>query len=140
MAPRFRPATANDRAAVLGLLSGYPGLEQAFEPGEFIVAVDGTDAGRRILACGRLRVHADGAVELASVATDKARHGAGLGSAVVQRLLASAAGPVYALALAPGFFARHGFAETPRGGLPASVKAKAEGMCASQPFVAMVRR
>lgn len=130
-----RPARPADRAAVMALLSGYSGLEQAFEPTEFVVA---TDAGR-IVACGRFRIHPDGAAEIASVAASKERHGSGLGTAVVQRLLGGRKGPVYALALAPGFFARHGFIETPRSALPASVRAKAEGMCASQPYVAMVR-
>jgi N-acetylglutamate synthase-like GNAT family acetyltransferase len=135
MSLQVRPARPADEEAVLGILSSYKGLEVAFDAAEFAVAAD----GGRIEACGRLRRHEDGSLELASVAA--ARQGAGLGALVVGHLLARvpAGRPVYALALAPGFFARHGFVELPRGALPASVAAKAQSLCASQPYVAMVR-
>ena len=130
-----RKAVGNDEAAVLALLRQHDGLEVEFHAPEFaVVAQD-----RRVLACGRLKRHADGALELASVATDRDAQGQGFASVVVRRLLAGVAEPVYALALAPGFFARHGFREVPKESLPASVRAKAEGMCASRPFVAMRR-
>lgn len=129
-----RPATQADAPAVLALLARHHGLEVAFEAREFAVVADGA----QVLACGRLRRHPDGALELASVATEPGRQGAGLGSSVVEALLAGVDGPVFALALAPGFFARHGFREVAKEALPASVLAKAEGMCASQPYAAMV--
>jgi len=135
-----RPASSADADDVLDLLRLHHGLEVDFEPSEFLVASDDDGEARpAIVACGRLRRHADGALELASVATRPGRHGSGLGSAIVKGLLAEADGPVWALALAPGFFVRHGFREAGLDGLPASVRAKADGMCASQPFVAMVR-
>lgn len=130
-----RAAAPADEAAVLALLRQHKGLEVEFVAPEFAVAAE----GGRILACGRLKRHADGALELASVTTDVAQQGQGLASAIVRRLLAGAGEPVFALALAPGFFARHGFREVPKESLPASVRAKAEGMCASQAFVAMRR-
>ena len=129
-----RPARPSDGAAVLDLLSRHPGLEVAFEAGEVVVVAEGAS----ILACGRLRHHPDGALELASVATAPGRQGSGLGSAVVKALLAGLEGPVFALALAPGFFARHGFRPIAKAALPASVRAKADGMCASQPHAALV--
>src|SRR5688572_15079973 len=110
-----RAAQAADRDRVLALLAAQAGLEVAFDPAEFHVVGSGGD----VVACGRLRVHPDGALELASVATDAARRGEGLASQVVESLLRGAKGPVYALALAPGFFARHGFREVPRSTLPA---------------------
>lgn len=131
----LRRATPADQAAVLALLRSHKGLELGFDAKEFCLA---TDVGG-LLACGRLRRHADGALELASVATRAGLHGRGLGSALVQCILGGVREPVYALALAPGFFARHGFREVPKETLPASVRAKAEGMCASQPHVAMLR-
>lgn len=131
--PVVRPAVPADEAAVLHLLRGHHGLEVAFDAAEFVVAAE---AGG-IVACGRMRRHADGSLELASVAT--ARQGGGLGSLVVERLLRGRAGPVYALALAPGFFARHGFRETTKEALPATVLAKADGLCASMPYTPMVR-
>jgi amino-acid N-acetyltransferase len=130
-----RAARAADEADVLALLRSYAGLEVGFAAAEFAVAAD----ARGLVACGRLRRHADGSLELASVATRADHQGRGLGGRIVARLLADVREPVYALALAPGFFERHGFREVARDGLPASVRAKAETLCASQPYVAMVR-
>ena len=132
---QLRRAVPADEAAVLALLRSHPGLEIEFQAGEFCIATEGAT----IVACGRLRRHADDALELASVATRAGLHGRGVGSAVVTSLLGGVKAPIYALALAPGFFARHGFAEVDKARLPASVRAKAEGLCASQPYVAMVR-
>lgn len=131
----LRRATPADEAGVLALLRSHKGLEVEFDAREFCLASDASE----LLACGRLRRHADGALELASVATKAGLHGKGLGSSLVQCMLGGVREPVYALALAPGFFARHGFREVAKETLPASVRAKAEGMCASQPYVAMVR-
>ena len=133
---KLRRAQPGDEAGVLALLRSHKGLEVEFLAAEFCVAVDG---GGAPLACCRLRRHVDGALELASVATRPGLHGKGIGSALVRCAVGDVRGPVYALALAPGFFARHGFTEVPVTSLPASVRAKAEGMCASQPFVAMLR-
>jgi N-acetylglutamate synthase-like GNAT family acetyltransferase len=130
-----RRATPADGAAVLALLRSHDGLEAEFKAGEFCLAGDGDS----VLACGRLRRHDDGALELASVATQAGLHGRGLGSTVVDCILSGVREPVYALALAPGFFARHGFREVAKTSLPASVLAKADGMCASREFVAMRR-
>ena len=134
-AGELRRAAQADEGRVLSLLRSHKGLEAEFQPSEFCLAVE---AGE-VLACGRLRRHADGALELASVATKAGLHGKGLGSALVRCILGPVREPVYALALAPGFFARHGFREVAREALPASVRAKAEGLCASQPYVAMLR-
>lgn len=131
----LRRATPADEAAVLALLRSHKGLEVEFDAKEFCLAADGGE----LLACGRVRRHADGALELASVATKSGLHGAGLGSSLVRCMLGGVREPVFALALAPGFFARHGFREIGKDLLPASVRAKAEGMCASQPYVAMRR-
>ncbi|HUR26174.1 MAG TPA: GNAT family N-acetyltransferase [Candidatus Thermoplasmatota archaeon] len=131
----LRRATVADEAAVLALLRSHQGLEIEFDAGEFCLAVDGAE----VLACGRLRRHPDGALELASVATRAGLHGKGIGSSLVRCILGGVREPVYALALAPGFFTRHGFRKVATGSLPPSVRAKAEGMCASQPYVAMLR-
>jgi N-acetylglutamate synthase-like GNAT family acetyltransferase len=131
----LRRAAPADEGAVLALLRSHQGLEVGFLASEFCLAVEGDE----VLACGRLRRHVDGSLELASVATRAGLHGKGLGSSLVRCILGGVREPVYALALAPGFFERHGFHEVAREGLPASVRAKAEGLCASQPYVAMLR-
>lgn len=135
MAASIRKARASDEAPVLALLRSHPGLEVAFDAAEFHVAED----GRGVVACGRLHRHPDGSVELASVAVLPALKGTGVGTRLVQAMLRDPQPRLYALALAPGFFARFGFAELPRDQLPASVRGKAEGLCASQPYVAMAR-
>jgi amino-acid N-acetyltransferase len=130
-----RRARAGDEDAVVQILRSHPGLEVAFDVDEFWVA---DDAGF-VVGCGRLRRHPDGSLELASVAVEAGVKRQGVGTQVVQAILPSVQKTVFALALAPGFFARFGFRETPREALPRDVKAKADGLCASQAFVAMVR-
>src|SRR5687768_11831884 len=93
----LRRAAQTDEAAVLALLRSHKGLEVEFLASEFCVASDGDG----LLACGRLRRHPDGALELASVATKAGLHGNGLGSTLVRCILGSVREPVYALALAP---------------------------------------
>jgi len=136
MQATVRPARSADEPAVLALLRPE-GLEAHFVVSEFQVAED-AGAGR-VVACGRLKRLPDGGLELASVAVAPDRRGQGAGDAVVRALLGQADGPVHALALAPGFFARHGFAPIAVERLPASLQAKATGMCASSGFVAMAR-
>jgi N-acetylglutamate synthase-like GNAT family acetyltransferase len=128
-----RPAAASDEAAVTALLRSHHGLEAVFAPGEFVVA----DAQGWPVGCARMRPCAGGGWELASVATRPGLQGRGIGSRLVGHALAGRDGPVYALALAPGFFARFGFEPVALGDMPPDVRAKAEGMCASRPYVAM---
>ena len=132
MGPASRPALPADGAAVAALLEAN-GLEAEFVAAEFRVI---EDAGG-IVACGRLKRLPGGALELASVAVAQGRRGAGLGDRVTRDLLRGAARPVFALALAPGFFARHGFVPVPAASLPEALAGKANGMCASTGFVAM---
>lgn len=125
-----RPARPADREAVVALLRAEK-LEAAFVPDEFLVAeVDG-----RIVACGRLKPLSDGSNEIASVAVARDLRGEGLGATLVRRLLARARGPVHALALAPGFFARLGFSAVERA--PEPLREKAEGICSSSGFLPM---
>ncbi|MFA5944044.1 MAG: GNAT family N-acetyltransferase, partial [Candidatus Thermoplasmatota archaeon] len=93
---QMRRAAPADEATVLALLRSHAGLEVEFLAAEFCLATEGTE----VVACGRLRRHADGALELASVATRAGLHGRGLASAVVASLLRGVQAPVYALALA----------------------------------------
>ncbi len=58
----------------------------------FVVAVD--DQGN-VLGCGQIKPHRDGSRELASIAVQPEFHGQGIGTAVIQRLLAENAPPLY---------------------------------------------
>lgn len=126
----IRPALPRDRDAVVALLRAEK-LEAAFVPDEFLV----TEVDGRVVACGRLKPLSDGSDEVASVAVAPEVRGEGLGASIVRRLLARARGPVHALALAPGFFARLGFSAVDRA--PEPLREKAEGICSSSGFVAM---
>lgn len=132
----LRRARSDDEPAVLLLLKSHPGLETTFDASDFCVATE----GERIVACGRIKRHADRSLELASVATVADRQGQGIAGRLVEALIANHREPVYTLALAPGFFAKHGFRLVEKETLPASVRGKAEGTCATQTFKAMVRR
>lgn len=127
---RLRAATETDRDAVRALLEGAA-LEAEFVPNEFRVA----ERDGAIVATARLKPLEGGAQELASVAVRADLRGQGIGEALVRDTLARAGPEVYALALAPGFFARVGFHAL--AATPAALREKAEGMCASTGFVAM---
>lgn len=127
---RLRPARAEDRKDVVALLEAEE-LEAHFEPNEFHVAeIDG-----RVVACARLKPLPDGSHELASVAVRETVRGTGVGARLVGAVLAAAPRDVHALALAPGFFERQGFRA--RDDVPALLREKADGLCASSGFVPM---
>ena len=127
---RLRAARDADAPAVVRLLESA-GLEAAFDPREAVVA----EAEGRVVATARLRPLGEGAHELAGVAVAPGLRGHGLGARVVQAALAGAAGPVYALALAPGFFERHGFRRLDA--VPDALRDRAAGTCASSGAVPM---
>ncbi|MHB8605269.1 MAG: GNAT family N-acetyltransferase, partial [Thermoplasmatota archaeon] len=126
-----RGARPEDAAGVLALLAAAD-LDAEFVARESVVA---EDAGR-IVGCARLRPLAGGAHELASVAVERGRRGTRIGARVVARALTTARGRVYALALAPGFFAKLGFRRI--ADVPRELADKAATRCSSTPFVTMV--
>jgi N-acetylglutamate synthase-like GNAT family acetyltransferase len=128
---RVRRALPTDLGQVTALLDAE-GLETEFKYHEFFVV----EEKGQIVASARLKPLPDGTFELASVAVVKERRGAGLGEGVVATALKRADGPVYALALAPGFFEKQGFRRIDSA--PASLKRKAESHCASKGFVPMI--
>lgn len=128
-----RRASAADAGPVVDLLRSAEHLEVAFDPSEFWVA----EARGVVVGCARLRRHADGACEIASVVVAEGLRRSGAGSALVRAALGGAREPVFALALASGFFARLGFAAWPEEALPEPLVAKARGLCASTGFVPM---
>ena len=122
-----READAKDVVALLDTA----GLESAFEPREFVIA----EESGRVVGCARLRTFPSGAHELASVAVAHDHRRSGIGSRVVEAALARATGAVYALALAPDFFAKKGF--TPMLVMAPELEEKARTLCASSGSVPM---
>lgn len=131
LATQVRRAKDADAASVVALLQ-EAGLEVAFDPREFVVAVE----GGRLVGCARLKALPDGSRELASVAVAADRRGERIGEALTREALRDASGDVYALALQPGFFERQGFRRLAE--VPAPLREKASTVCASSGFVSMV--
>src|ERR1051325_2902404 len=128
-----RKARDTDAKAVVALLSLDHHLEVAFDPREFSVA----EAEGRVVACARVKPLGPGEAELASVVVDPAFRGQGHGARLVEAALREAPAPVYALALAPGFFHAQGF--RPLAAVPPPLVGKATSVCASSGFVPMRR-
>lgn len=126
-----RPARPEDRDAVLALLVAA-GLPADLDAPTWVAEGDGG-----VVACARLHPLPDGAAELAGVAVAPGLRGRGVGARLVQELLRHAPPRTYALALAPGFFERHGFCRLPQ--VPEALAQKARGVCASTGFVPMLR-
>ncbi len=114
----IRPAAEQDREAVLALLEAAA-LETAFVADQFTVVVEDAE----VVGCGRLKPLAEGGFELASVVVRADRRGRGLGDRVTNAILKGVDAEVFGIALAPAFFARHGFTEV--AALPASLAEKA---------------
>jgi N-acetylglutamate synthase-like GNAT family acetyltransferase len=87
----IRPATAADQGAIAGLIREVRLNPRDLDWRRFIVADDG--AG--LVGCAKVRVHARGTRELASVAVTAARRGAGIGSRLVEAILASEPDDLY---------------------------------------------
>jgi amino-acid N-acetyltransferase len=124
----FRPATSADLKPVLDLLRGHAldlsGVRESL--GDFLVA---EEQGTVVGSIG-LEVYAPYAL-LRSAAILPDRKGGGLGSALVERILAHARGRgvqglyLFTTEAAP-FFERHGFVRIDRQEMPAALKATAQ--------------
>lgn len=130
----IRRARDTDAQAVIDLLLLEHDLEVAFDPTQFWVAELPGQQGR-IVACARLKPLVPDAWEIASVVVHPDQRGQHLGQALARHVLDEASGTVYALALAPGFFARLGF--RPLDAVPDPLGGKATSICASSAFVPM---
>ena len=128
-----RAARDTDVKSVVELLLSEHHLEVAFDPAQFVVA----ESQGNILACARLKPLDDVTWEIASVVVRQGARRGGVGAAVAKAALARATGTVYALALAPEFFASLGFRKLEA--VPAILHGTATSVCASSGFVPMMR-
>jgi len=137
-----RPARAEDLGAVVSLLesASLPAAGVADWFSTFVVA----DAGGKVVGAAGLELYDSGAL-LRSVVVAPAWKGRGLGSVLVETVLAAAADrsltPVFLLTTtADGWFPRHGFHRITRAEVPADVKTSIEfrELCAETAIV-MVR-
>jgi N-acetylglutamate synthase-like GNAT family acetyltransferase len=104
----IRPATAADQGAITGLIRETGLNPRDLHWRRFVVAAD-TDPG--LVGCAQVRVHARGTRELASVAVTAARRGSGIGSRLVEAILASEPADVYLMTRreTASYFERFGF-------------------------------
>jgi amino-acid N-acetyltransferase len=117
MSALVRPARVRDVPSIKALIDHYAGkvvlgkeLVTLYEDiQEFWVAeLDG-----RIVGCGALHVLWEDLAEIRTVAVDPLSHGLGIGGALVEQLIAAAAGlglqRIFVLTFETEFFGRHGF-------------------------------
>lgn len=123
-----RPATGRDYPAVIGLLdaASLPVAGIAEELADFLVA----EADGRIVGAIGLERYGDAAL-LRSAVVEAGERGAGLGAALVERLLdaarASGVRQIYLLTTtAERYFPRFGFAPVARDQVPSAVRASVE--------------
>jgi N-acetylglutamate synthase-like GNAT family acetyltransferase len=87
----LRPATASDQGAISGLIREVRLNPRDLDWRRFLVA---DDAGT-LVGCAQVRVHAGGTRELASVAVTLDRRGSGIGSRLVEAILARESDVMY---------------------------------------------
>lgn len=126
----LRPATDRDAREIVELLANA-GLDAAFDPREFVVAQE----SEHVVAAARLRALPDGAHELASVVVAPHLRRTGVGARIVREALDRATGAVFALAVAPEFFEKLGFARLDD--VPAVLAERATTTCAGTSFTPM---
>ena len=118
----LRPANQDDEKNIKALIRrvGINPMDLDWE--RFIVAED-PEAGE-FVGCGQIKPHKDGALELASLAVMPERQSAGVGSLLVNALLARAPGELYLMcrkSMTP-YYRRFGFEEIGLETMPRSFK------------------
>ncbi|MCF6278578.1 MAG: GNAT family N-acetyltransferase [Anaerolineales bacterium] len=88
----LRPAQAADAPAIRNLVRASHINPTGLKWPRFIVAESQTG---EFLACGQLKPHADGTLEMASIAVQKEYRHEGLARAVIERLMYEAPRPLY---------------------------------------------
>jgi amino-acid N-acetyltransferase len=138
LAWRVRPARADDLPGIRALVASVDGDLEDLQAQQFVVA---TDADGQVIGCGRLKPY-PGFCELASIAVQDEWRAAGVGRAVVQRLLESHHGPVYLICEddVVEFFRRFGFDLVPRSEMAAGLQSKLERYIAQAGSINVMRR
>jgi N-acetylglutamate synthase-like GNAT family acetyltransferase len=88
----IRPARKEDSRAIRALVRAVKINPFGIRWSRFLIAVD---ANNHLLGCGQVKVHRDGSSELASIAVIPAGRRQGLASALIERLVATHAQPLY---------------------------------------------
>lgn len=127
---KVRPAGTQDVERIATIIAHHAtqGLMLPRSVGALSVALDSyvvADAGGRVVGCGGLDVYTAESAEIYGLATTPEGSPPGTGKAIVQALIARARkegiAEVFALTLAPGFFAKLGFKTVAHADLPLKV-------------------
>lgn len=112
-----RPARRDDRRLIRRLIWRVRINPFGLHWENFLVASNDDHA---LLGCGQLKSHGPGSVELASIAVEEQHRGRGIARMIIERLIARAPRPLYLLCMPEltGFYARFGFTQAGREGLP----------------------
>lgn len=107
MAYATRPAVQADQQAITAIVRAAGINPFSLRWQRFLVA----EEDGRIIGLAQMKPHRDGSRELASLAVMPERQGQGIGSALVQALLAGECGPIYLTCRDPleSYYARFGF-------------------------------
>jgi amino-acid N-acetyltransferase len=127
---KVRAAQSDDVARIVSIISHHAsqGLMLPRSAGAMSAALDSyvvADAAGKVVGCGGLDRYTDDSAEIYGVATAPEGSPPGTGKSIVQALIARARnesiGKVFALTLAPGFFAKMGFKTVAHSDLPLKV-------------------
>jgi len=91
-APWIRRATAADARAIRELIWRVRINQLGMDWRRFLVAVD---EANQVIGTGQIKPHGDGTREMASIAVQPGWQGHGIGTAIIERLLAENAPPLY---------------------------------------------
>jgi N-acetylglutamate synthase-like GNAT family acetyltransferase len=112
----IRPATATDQPAIRAIIRITGINPMRLDWPRFLVA----EQDGQVIGVGQVKPHGDGSRELASIAVRPEYQGMGIGTAIVQALLARETGVIYLFCLSErvSFYQRLGFAVAERSELP----------------------
>jgi N-acetylglutamate synthase-like GNAT family acetyltransferase len=116
----IRPATLEDQAAITDLIHQVHLNPRDLDWRRFVVAV----ADDHVVGVAQIRIHRRGTRELASVAVASSLRGSGVGSRLVETLIAGAPGTLYLMTRreTEGYFARFGFQTVEAASTPADFR------------------
>ena len=127
---KVRPAHTEDVEKIVSIIAHHAsqGLMLPRSAGALTAALDTyvvADAGGKVVGCGGLERYTQDSAEIYGLATSPDGSPPGTGKAIVQALIARARkesiGKVFAMTLAPEFFARIGFKTVAHTDLPLKV-------------------
>ena len=106
----FRPAEQKDFAAIRELIRAVHINPLGLDWRRFIIAADSSE---RLVACGQIKPHQDGSMELASIAVIPELRRRGIATKIIERLIESNPGPLYLTCRASLeiFYMRFGFSK-----------------------------